>query len=198
MAVLANLLLTLSVLCIMGIATAGTITEPPSNNDDSIFIETSCKSTRYPTVCVQSLLPCAYKIQRSPLRMALVALSASLSRTKSADSFVSNLLKHKDLKPREQQPIEDCLKLIGDSIDRLSESVQELRGISGANDRDFLWHISNVQTWVSAALTNDDSCLDGLATLDSEVKDLIRVRVSNVAKVTSNALALVNQLAKTH
>ncbi|GAY41374.1 hypothetical protein CUMW_058950 [Citrus unshiu] len=198
MARIANLLLALSVLCIMGMAKAGTITELPSHNGDSIFIETSCKSTRYRTVCVQSLLPYAYKIQRSPLQMALEALSVSLSRTKSADAFVSNLVKHKDLKPREQQPIDDCLQLMGDSIDRLSKSVQELRGISGANDRDFLWHISNVQTWVSAALTDDDTCLDGLAALDGEVKDSIRTRVSNVAEVTSNALALVNQLAKTH
>lgn len=172
-----NLLLILSVLYITGMATASTTIDP------SGAIETSSKT------------------QRSPRHKALAALSLSLSRTKSAESFVSNLTKHKGLKQREKQPTEDCLQFLGDSIDLIRDSVQELRSLrGGASGRDFLWHISNVQTWVSAALTDDDTCLDGFAdkALDGQVKDSIRVRVTNAVQVTSNALALVNQLAKTH
>ncbi|KAI8030579.1 hypothetical protein LOK49_LG01G01327 [Camellia lanceoleosa] len=58
--------------------------------------------------------------------------------------------------------------------------------------KDFLWHMSNVETWVSAALTDENTCLDGFSgrALDGNVKASIKARVTNVAQVTSNALAL--------
>ncbi|KDO65432.1 hypothetical protein CISIN_1g045492mg [Citrus sinensis] len=74
-----------------------------------------------------------------------------------------------------------------DSVDRLSKSFQEMKNLGGVKSRDFLFHMSNVQTWASAALTNGNTCLDGFAdkSMNGKVKD----------SVTSNALGLVNQFA---
>ncbi|KAJ6415344.1 hypothetical protein OIU84_004186 [Salix udensis] len=82
---------------------------------------------------------------------------------------------------------------MGDSVDRLSQSVRELGHTGRAVGRDFLWHMSNVQTWVSAALTDESTCLDGFAghLMDGNVKAAIKRRITNVAQVTSNALALL-------
>lgn len=90
----------------------------------------------------------------------------------------------------------DCIENMGDTVDRLSQSVREL----GQVGQDFLWHMSNVQTWVSAALTDENTCLDGFSghSMDGNVKAAIRRRVANVAQVTSNALALVNRFASKH
>ena len=86
---------------------------------------------------------------------------------------------------------------MNDSIDRLSRSVQELEEAGKSKGQDFLWHMSNVDTWVSAALTDDNTCVDGFAgrALDGRVKASIRGWLVTVAQVTSNALALVNQFA---
>lgn len=54
--------------------------------------------------------------------------------------------------------------------------------------------MSNVQTWVSAALTNEDTCVDGFQDVDGKVKSDVKRRITNVAKVTSNALCMINQL----
>ncbi|KAJ8632224.1 hypothetical protein MRB53_025560 [Persea americana] len=57
--------------------------------------------------------------------------------------------------------------------------------------------MSNVQTWVSAAITDEYTCLDGLAETagNGELKAALRSRVVHVARLTSNALALLNRYA---
>ena len=53
--------------------------------------------------------------------------------------------------------------------------------------------MSNVQTWMSAALTNEETCTDGFEDVaDGAVKSEVCDRAENVKKLTSNALALVN------
>lgn len=54
--------------------------------------------------------------------------------------------------------------------------------------------MGNAQTWVSAALTNEDTCLDGFKEVDGEVKSDVKKRISKVARVTSNALCFINRL----
>lgn len=65
---------------------------------------------------------------------------------------------------------------------------------------DFTWHISNVETWVSSALTDESTCSDGFAgnAMNGKIKTSIRARMVNIAQVTSNALSLVNQYAANH
>lgn len=130
--------------------------------------------------------------------MALTALSVSVEKAQAAKTFVVKLSKMKGLKSREYKAIKDCIDEMGDSVDRLRQSVQEIKRMGGRSKReDFLWHMSNVQTWVSAALTDENTCLDGFAgkALDGKIKASIRPWVVNVAQVTSNALALCNRLA---
>ena len=163
----------------------------------SNFIKASCSATKYPALCVESLAAFATSIQRSPRQLAQVALSVSLDKAKSTQEFVSKMKIFKGLKKREYEAIKDCIEEMSESVDRLSKSVQELKHMGQAKGQDFLWHVSNVDTWVSAALTDENTCVDGFAGrgMDGKVKASIRDRVINVAQVTSNALSLVNQFA---
>ncbi|OAY72268.1 21 kDa protein [Ananas comosus] len=64
------------------------------------------------------------------------------------------------------------------------------------------WRVANAQTWLSAALTNEDTCADGfdaVAPGPGSAKGEVLARVRRVKQYTSNALALVNTLvAATH
>ncbi|PON89464.1 Pectinesterase inhibitor domain containing protein [Trema orientale] len=163
----------------------------------SNFVKTSCGATTYPPLCIRTLSTYSSKIQNSPHQLALTALSVSLDSSKSAKDFVSKLRKFRGLKKMEYEAIADCFDQMGDSVDRLGDSVKELKSVAKFKGQDFLWHMSNVQTWVSAALTEDNTCLDGFAgkSLDGKIKASIRARVVNVAQLTSNALALCNRFA---
>lgn len=179
-------------------ASASTSTGKSSPAD---YIFASCKATRYPALCVQSLSAYASAIQQNEQHLAQTALSVSLSRAKSAAAFVAKMTRVRGIKPRELLAVKDCIENMKDSVDRLGKSIKELghmgRDVVG---QDFMWHLSNVQTWVSAALTDQNSCLDGFGgkAMDGNIKTAIRHRVVNVAQVTSNALALVNRFATRH
>ncbi|KAK7309032.1 hypothetical protein RJT34_05454 [Clitoria ternatea] len=164
------------------------------------FIKSSCRATLYPLLCVQTLLKYSTLIGRSDRQLAITALSVSISRTRSSASFVKKMSKGRGMKPREYRAVQDCVENIGDSVDSLRESVRELGRMGRAVGEDFSWHMSNVQTWVSAALTDDNTCLDGFSGsyMNGNVKTAIKERAVHVAQVTSNALALVNRFASRH
>ncbi|CAJ1928330.1 unnamed protein product [Sphenostylis stenocarpa] len=169
-----------------------------SDPNPAEFVKSSCRTTRYPVLCVQSLLAYASVIHRSERQLAITALSVSISRTRSSASFVKKMSKARGVKGRERRAVQDCVENIGDSVERLKQSVREL-GRTGVGEH-FAWHMSNVQTWVSAALTDDNTCLDGFAgsAMNGNVKGAIKERVLHVAQVTSNALAFVNRFASSH
>nr|KYP67198.1 21 kDa protein [Cajanus cajan] len=128
----------------------------------------------------------------------MAALSVTISRTRSSASFVKNMSKARGVrKGREWRAVQDCVENMGDSVERLRQSVRELGRSGGPAGEDFVWHMSNVQTWVSAALTDDNTCLDGFGA-SASVKGGIKDRVLRVAQLTSNALAFVNRFASTH
>ncbi|KAJ8555647.1 hypothetical protein K7X08_013143 [Anisodus acutangulus] len=173
-----------------------------SSNPEAIkFIKASCKATLYPVLCVQCLSAYANTVKQSEKQLAHAALSVSLSRAKSTTLFVSKLTRVRGLKPREKQAINDCLDNMSDSVDQINKSIPEL-GHTGqfSAGQDFMWHVSNVQTWVSAALTDENTCLDGFSGpgMNGQVKAALRVRILHLAQVTSNSLALVNRFADGH
>ncbi|CAL5359905.1 hypothetical protein CsSME_00050235 [Camellia sinensis var. sinensis] len=166
------------------------------------FIKSSCRATSYPALCVHSLSSYATKIQQSDKQLAQAALAVSLARARSTSVFVSKMTKVSGMKPRERQAVKDCVENMGDTVDQLGKSIQELGRVSrrAKKSHDFMWHMSNVQTWVSAALTDESTCVDGFGehAMDGDVKGAIKSRVVSVSKVTSNALALVNRFAARH
>jgi pectinesterase inhibitor-like protein len=122
-------------------------------------------------------------------------LSVSLDKAQSTKTFVYKLTKFKGIKPREKAAIKDCFEEIDDTLDKLVKSVKELKNMGSSKGQDYQWHISNVQTWISAALTDENTCVDGFAgkALDGRVKNSITARFVHVERVTSNALALINK-----
>ncbi|XP_047325015.1 pectinesterase inhibitor 11-like [Impatiens glandulifera] len=191
-----------SILFLISLFYAGSITVVISSSTSAAttsFIQVSCRATTYPTVCVQSLAGYASTIQKSHRKLAHTALSVSLEQAQSTRAFVNKLTKFKGLKSKEIEAIQDCLEEMNDSVDRISQSVQELKtiGSSRGQSQDFFWHMSNVQTWVSAALTDDTTCMDGFSDkgFNPRIKASIKTRVTNTAQLTSNALSLINHFA---
>ncbi|KAK1306299.1 hypothetical protein QJS10_CPA10g00830 [Acorus calamus] len=187
--------LTLSLSLLLPLLISASPTTTPSD-----FIKTSCSATRYPALCVESLSAYAPTIRHDPHHLAQAALSVSINHAMSAHAFVTRLARSKGVTSREAGAVRDCVENMSDSVDRLARSFKELAQAGRPGSRDFAWRMSNVQTWVSAALTDESSCVDGFAgsssrAVNGRLRNTVRVRVMNVARVTSNALALINQVA---
>ncbi|XP_024960538.1 21 kDa protein-like [Cynara cardunculus var. scolymus] len=187
-------LLLLAVFYLAGTATSAAV--KPS----STFIKTSCATVTYPALCEQSLSPFAQTINRSPAELAHTALAVSLKHSQSTQAYLNKLKRFKGLKPRERSAIGDCLEEVSDSLERVSKSIQELKNCDRVKGQEFIWHMSNVQTWVSSALTDENTCMDGFGgrAMEGRIKTSVRAQITNVAHVTSNALALVNSFAQKH
>ncbi|XP_021909584.1 pectinesterase inhibitor 4 [Carica papaya] len=157
------------------------------------YIKTACNSTTYPSLCRKSLSSYASAIESNPLKLCNTALYVTIRTARNVSSLVTKLAKEKGLSPTEIGIITDCVENIGDSIDELNQSLAETNYLGGPDTE---LHLANMKTWVSAALTDEDTCTDGFdgRKVSSSVKKKIRKSVLNLAKMTSNALALLNYL----
>ncbi|CAI0404895.1 unnamed protein product [Linum tenue] len=164
------------------------------------FIRTSCSATTYPQLCYNSLSAHATKIQTSARLLASTALDVALSSAKSTSAAMIKLQQSHGLSPRQSAAMLDCVEELGDSVDQIRQSIDEMAGARGAgrSPSDFQLMISDVQTWVSAALTDESTCNDGFAEMAGETKTVVRGKIETIAHLTSNALALINAYATLH
>ncbi|XP_006843218.3 21 kDa protein [Amborella trichopoda] len=164
------------------------------------FIKACCASTLYPTLCFNSLSPYASTIKTSHREMAHIALLLSLDKANAMSAMISKTmvgLNKDESSRRAASAMKDCMENIEDSIDELRESLDEDEHLPVSNEgADFREKMGNIQTWVSAALTDEDTCMDGFkgVSIDGNLRDEMRRSVLAIAHLTSNALALINSL----
>ncbi|KAK7293274.1 hypothetical protein RJT34_16137 [Clitoria ternatea] len=174
--------------------------QPQNKTQTLAYIESSCEGTRYRDLCISCLARFVNFSIGGPQNLAHVALSVSLSRALQTRGYLSKVVKElEELKTdRVYLTVQDCVKQIDDSVDKLSQAIKELRRLNKGTtiDDNFLWHISNVETWVSTALTDASYCVQSLpGHRMSKRIATIKVKAQNVAEVTSNALALFHRYA---
>lgn len=165
------------------------------------FIRTSCNSTLYPEICYSTLSRYASTIQQDPAQLASVAIGVTLSKARRMANYVSNISRQADYGPdqRAAAALHDCFSNFGDAVEEIYGSLKQMRQIrsAGTSRASFRFQMSNVQTWMSAALTDEDTCTDGFEDVaDGQMKEEVCDRVEYVKKLTSNALALVNRYAE--
>ncbi|KAL0400885.1 UNVERIFIED_CONTAM: hypothetical protein Slati_4118400 [Sesamum latifolium] len=176
---------------------SGGAARPAAGATNTEFIRTSCSAQTYPRLCYSALASHASAIQQDPKLLAHAALSVSLDTARSTSVDMVKLSRSTGMTPRQVGAMRDCVEELSDSVDQLRKSVAEMNQMKGSN---FELMMSDIQTWVSAALTDEDTCMDGFAGkfMNGAVKTAVRGRIVNVAHMTSNALALINSFATLH
>ncbi|GAB4834238.1 hypothetical protein Ancab_032504 [Ancistrocladus abbreviatus] len=189
---------TLFILCQISSSITHCAADPPTSGQpaSTTYIKQSCSITTYPQLCYDSLATYADEIQSDPKSLATKSLSVALSAAKSASPMMRRLSRAPGLAPREAGAMADCVTVVADTVYELQKSVQEMDRDT-RNGMNFEMQMSNVQTWVSAALTDENTCMDGFAgsKTDGKIKRIVRGQILRVAHLTSNALALVNNYA---
>ncbi|XP_074588752.1 21 kDa protein-like [Curcuma longa] len=181
----------------------------PSLDGHTQFIRSRCNLTHYPDLCFASLSSYAAAVSGSLPELARVAANLTLARIRTFRTYVSALRRAGGdaALGRTAAALRDCAEQLGDAADQVCRTSNELRGVEALVGMEVSWRVSNAQTWMSAALTYEESCSDGFHEVaaassvgsgggDSgiDVKTDICRRVMRVKQYTSNALALVNSL----
>lgn len=184
-----------SFLITITIATLKSVHTTTTTNTE--FVKSSCTFTTYQRLCFASLSTQATLIQTSPKLMAHAALNITLASAKATSAMMVRLSSNVRLKPREVSAMRDCVEELGDTLEELRKSIGEMGQLSGSN---YEVYINDIQTWVSAALTDENTCTDGFEgdEMNGKVKVFVRGRILVIAQLTSNALALINHFASIH
>lgn len=157
-----------------------------------------CSLTLHRALCIRTLSSFAFPPALQTTQCwARAAVSATLSESKQ---MYRHLLEIKSndtlLKGRHAvEVISDCVECFADANSQLHQSLAVLRRRLKMGGR-FAGQVGDMETWVSAALTNQDTCRDGLGEWRGPPEaEVLGERVLNATYFTSNALALINKLA---
>ncbi|KAI3943026.1 hypothetical protein MKW92_007652 [Papaver armeniacum] len=188
-------LLLLSILLITLVFPYSTTTTTAHNTGTpQNLVKSSCIHANYPDLCLRTLTSFMGQAN-TPNDVAKAAVTVSLARAQKVSDYLKDLSKKRNGgggSKRENGALTDCVEEMTDSVEQLKKTLSELQHL---RSRTFRWQLSNVQTWVSAALTYEDTCLDGFKTVDGDInKDEIKKKINNLARITSNALYLINRL----
>lgn len=101
--------------------------------------------------------------------------------------------RNRDLSRGEKAALIECVEEVGDAVYEIRKSLKELNH-TRKGQTNFDLKINDIQTWVSAALTDDDTCMDDFTT-QGKVKMFVRRLVLTVAHMSSIALTFINNYA---
>lgn len=148
--------------------------------------ETICKSTQYPFFCKSVLPKHTRDVHDSGRFLIQRSSSRSLEFLKLLDKYLQN---PSSLSPTTILALEDCQFLMELNLDLLSSSIGSVNK-TNATLPDV--EADDVQTWLSAILTNQQTCLDGLreTVSGSSVADELSGTTSNDTMLYSVSLAL--------
>ncbi|KAJ1401636.1 Pectinesterase inhibitor domain [Sesbania bispinosa] len=165
------------------------------NSAESIRIV--CNVTHFPDSCFAAVSSSAQN-PTDPEAILSLSLRASIDElTRLASSLGAKASNSKG------SALADCKDQIDDALSRLNDSLSAMAAVPGSGgvtltDR----KISDIQTWVSAAMTDQQTCVDGLEEAGSvaavaEVKSMMKRSseyVSNSLAIVANIRTLLQQL----
>ncbi|KAL5698593.1 pectinesterase [Ranunculus cassubicifolius] len=159
-------------------------------------IKAVCSVTQYPNSCLTSLSSSVNgSTKLTPVQLIKLAMDVALQEL-SKLSNVPDTLMSRTNDPLAKKALENCKYLFQDSVDQLNASIASM----DVGSLDLLLSattIDNVKTWISTAITNQETCLDGLD--EPQKKDLLEEmkKVMQIStEFTSNSLAIVSKIMK--
>ncbi|KAL5996197.1 hypothetical protein ACLOJK_026271 [Asimina triloba] len=180
---------------------------PPFNytREDEHDLKTATMQTLVNEVCsnVAYLESCISTIQSECERAAPhhrnahvsvmhAAVKATMAEVQNAIDMVTKITTL-SYSSRETIAIGDCKELLDYSMDELGLSLAEMEKLKTGSTRR-MHREGDLQAWLSAALSNQDTCLEGFEGTDGRVSDMIRGSLEQITKLVSNVLAMFNSI----
>ncbi|KAI5568420.1 hypothetical protein BDE02_12G013700 [Populus trichocarpa] len=147
-------------------------------------ISKACSKTRFPALCVSSLLDFPGSMTASESDLVHISFNMTLLHLDKA-LYLSSGISYVNMETHERSAFDDCLELLEDSIDALTRSLSTVSPSSGGGGSP-----EDVVTWLSAALTNQDTCSEGFEGVNGTVKDQMTEKLKDLTELVSNCLAI--------
>ncbi|XP_047968227.1 pectinesterase-like [Salvia hispanica] len=175
------LVLFLAITCLCQVSWAG-------NEAYAEVVRGQCGYTRYPTLCGQTLTRLGSKDPNVDFLSLLVNETISQTKMPRIQSFASN-----SISPNYQliqTSMDYCHELMEMSLNRLNQAMELIKKSPKT-------HKSDIQTWLSAALTFQETCRDAIQDGHSQAQAAeMYNKIDHLSKLTSNSLALANRITR--
>ncbi|GMI81355.1 pectin methylesterase 3, OVERLY ZINC SENSITIVE 2 [Hibiscus trionum] len=176
--------------------------ENSNNNAAHSIIKSSCGATLYPELCLSTLSSARdakAKIQ-NPKDVIELSLNLTISAIQSNYLSIKKLIstRGKSLTKREVTALYDCLELEDETLDELFKAERDLEDYPSFK-KSISQHADDLKSLLSAAMTNQETCLDGFSHdgADKKVRQAIIDGQMHVFRMCSNALAMIKNLTDT-
>ncbi|XP_057969050.1 pectinesterase 1-like [Malania oleifera] len=164
--------------------------ETPSlalNPADSI--KAVCSVTRFPDSCFSTISAAKTAPRADPEVFLAISLKIAIDELAKVASLSKTLASRVNDPPTESA-LRDCRDLFADSLSRLNDSASAM-GVALGEPMLTEKKIKDAETWISAAITSQGTCVDGLEEMKSTVLDEVRAAVRRSTEYASNSLAIL-------
>ncbi|KAE9604012.1 hypothetical protein Lal_00002253 [Lupinus albus] len=159
-------------------------------------ISRTCSKTQFPTLCINYLLNFPGSKTASEKDLIHISFNMTLQHLNKA-LYSSTLLSSSvsSVNPRVTAAYDDCLELLDDSIDAVARSLSTVATPSSVSGTvRSLGSSDDVMTWLSAALTNQDTCAEGFADTSGDIKEQMSNNLRDISELVSNCLAIFSSV----
>ncbi|WJX28704.1 pectinesterase [Trifolium repens] len=148
-------------------------------------LKSLCKTTPYPKLCFNSLkLSISININPNILTYLLQSLQLAISETTKLSNLFHDV-GNTNIVEKQRGSIQDCKELHQSTLTSLKRS---LSGIRSSNKR----KLADARIYLSAAVTNKNTCLEGLDSASGNLKQVLVDSVINTYKHVSNSLSMLS------
>ncbi|XP_073011283.1 pectinesterase 3-like [Typha latifolia] len=165
-----------------------------SSTSLSDSIKVVCSVTRYPISCFSSISSAngISTVRNDPKQLFEISLRVAMDEISKVSSSIANFTIPLNDK-RLVLAIRDCKELFADAIDRLNDSISSIRSASEGKSLTAS-SINDLRTWISAAITDQDTCLDGFEGTTESIREKLEAAMVNSTQFTSNSLAIATKV----
>ncbi|RZS02984.1 hypothetical protein BHM03_00033107 [Ensete ventricosum] len=145
-----------------------------------------CAKTDYQADCERTI-GAAINGSSSPKEVIQASFQAAIDEIQAAYHLSNNVsLKAND--PMNKAAFNICRQLLEDADEELNAAFSETHDLQGLARRS-----DDIKTWLSAVISYQQTCLDGIT--EPELQTTMKDGLSTASKVTSNAIAIVDELS---
>ncbi|KAF8011264.1 hypothetical protein BT93_J1772 [Corymbia citriodora subsp. variegata] len=167
---------------------------PSSELTPSASLKAVCSVTQYPDSCFSSISAAETANATDPEQLFKLSLAVAMGELQKLPSYAARLASKVNAgDARAKAALDVCSGVFEDAIDRLNDSISSLA--AGAGDKILSSSkINDMKTWLSATITDQETCLDSLQEINSTLIDDVRAAMENSTEFVSNSLAIVTRI----
>ncbi|KAJ0987457.1 hypothetical protein J5N97_005813 [Dioscorea zingiberensis] len=174
---------------------ANSTTQNPTTSIAS-NLKAVCDATRYPDSCFSSISSKEGANKTTdPLEIFKLSLEVAMDSLSNMSSWLDSYKSHQKDK-NIMAALDDCHELFGNAMDSLNDTLLSLQYLKINSKLSSSLLISDLQTWLSAAVTGQETCMDGFEELDGDTRQTVASAMVNSTQFTSNSLAIVAKVLR--